>query len=352
MADLTSPLTQDLTGGLTAMPGEGGPGPIGTPSDNIVNENPEALAVDPAFAWMLAIPELRDIIDTGMYGGWTIDQLNTAIQESNWYKTTSPTFREFEMLQATDPAQYQQMLSQQTAKVIQDAATMGISFSPGQAQQFAQGVLAYGLTPEQEAAAMASYAQYTGLKTPVQLTGGGIGATGQGGGQIGSYMDQYLKTAADYGLPLDPQTAWQWAVDTVSLKANPQTFQAYAQSQAMSLYPQWGEQIQNGQTVAQLWAPYQQLAAKTLNVSPDQIQLLDPKYQRAISSVDPKTGQRTPMSAAQWQTTLMADPQYGYQNTPQAKNLATDTASFIGNAFGATKGQATTAIPTQAGAFG
>ena len=132
------------------------------------------------------------------------------------------------------------------------------------------------------------------------------------------------------------------------------------QQQAVGLYPTLASQIQAGQDVQTLTQPYLQLAqtytgvpastmmtdtagggqsiwAKFLNTANNPALAATPAANTTGNPSATQAGkQQGPqmMTLDQWKQTLMQDPQYGFQNTQGAKNLASQFTSAILNELG------------------
>ncbi len=136
-------------------------------------------------------------------------------------------------------------------------------------------------------------------------------------------------------VPISDQMINHWADQIVGGSADQKGIQAQIAQQARSLFndPNIQAAIDRGDTVAQYFDPYKQQAAQTLH--------MDPKWQQALMTTDPKTGIHSTVNLGQWQTKLMTDPNYGYQFTRSAKDAAAAAAQTIGRMFGATTGGTT-----------
>jgi hypothetical protein len=124
------------------------------------------------------------------------------------------------------------------------------------------------------------------------------------------------------------------------------------QEQAQGLYPALSSQIQAGQTVQNLVAPYFNVAEAYTGV-PAATMMADQQTggpskwaaflqggtnpsgstQTAPGTTD-KTGGPQMMTLDQWKTELMQNPTYGFQNTQGAKDMAEQMTSAILNEFG------------------
>jgi hypothetical protein len=112
------------------------------------------------------------------------------------------------------------------------------------------------------------------------------------------------------------------------------------QQQAAGLYPTLAAQIKAGNTVQNLTAPYLTVAQAVTGV-PSSTMMTEQqggglsKWSNFLQGgTDPKTGQPTTMTLDQWKKTLMQDPQYGFQKTQGAQDMAEQLSSAILNEFG------------------
>lgn len=107
--------------------------------------------------------------------------------------------------------------------------------------------------------------------------------------------------------------------------------------QAEGMYPTIATQIAAGMNTTDIVDPYNQIAGTYLGVDPKSIQTNDPsgKWGKFLDGgTDPKTGQKTMMTMDQWKKTIMSDPQYGFDKTEGAKNMAGNFTSALLNSFG------------------
>ena len=112
------------------------------------------------------------------------------------------------------------------------------------------------------------------------------------------------------------------------------------QEQAQGLYPTLAAQIKAGNTVQNLTAPYLTVAQAVTGV-PSSTMMTEQqggglsKWSNFLQGgTDPKSGQPTTMTLDQWKKTLMQDPQYGFQKTQGAQDMAEQLSSAILNEFG------------------
>lgn len=173
-------------------------------------------------------------------------------------------------------------------------------------------------------------------------------------GAASDMYQQVLQAAQNYGVPVASADIMKWVTDGITNSAGDSYSIAQAatdtaaaatshyQQLAAGLYPSLSPQINAGQSVTTLVAPYNSITAQYTGVDP--ASLTDPgsatggptgKYFAFLQGgKDPKTGQPTMMTMDQWKKQLMSDPQYGFQNTTAGKNMASQFTSALLNEFG------------------
>lgn len=254
---------------------------------------------------------------------WSSDQLLAELHKTPWYQSSTDTERQWDMLQATDPATAKQKaaLTMRTIKDLQ--AELGVTLDDsqgfsGQLFQFYQQAVRSGWD--------ANEIRYQLLATK--------DAKHQGG-QYASLAAQVRGWADAMGVPLSDQAIQDWANKLGEGAIDQAGIQGYLQEQAKSLYPGLASAIDRGITVKQYADPYIQLAAQELNINPAGVSLTDPKWMSALNQVDPKTGARVSLSLDDWLREIRTNPVYGYDGTIQASTRASQLAMQLEQKFGA-----------------
>lgn len=98
-------------------------------------------------------------------------------------------------------------------------------------------------------------------------------------------------------------------------------------------YPHLSSQLDADLTFEDIVTDYRQIAARTLETSPDAIDFTKPEYMEAIAARDEKGNVRQ-LSLGEWQQKLRTDSRYGYTKTNQAVREAQNIASGLAKAFG------------------
>lgn len=275
--------------------------------------------------WVLQVPELKAIIDryaTSQQSGtpMTADELRTAVEGSQYWKTHDAAQRQYDKDVANGEAQPK--IDAQKTAIAQQAQVEGVTLDPARLDQMATDAVRNGWTTAQLDAAIAAEFRY------------------QPGAQTGTIGRQELgikALAGDYLVPVSDSTLNQWDTQIAQSggRLTSENFRQYFVDQAKSLFPQMSAQLDQGLTTQQLVDPYRQLAAKELDITPDSIDFTQPKWLGLISSVaDPKTGVMTMPGLAQAQQKIRSDPTYGWDSTTNGKTAYAQMGVALTQALG------------------
>jgi hypothetical protein len=305
-----------------------------------------------AESWMLNIPELTAIVDQAAGQGWTSQRFLSAVEQTNWWKTTTQAQQAYLALQNTNPAELSftnpgSQASQKLAQVQQMAGQYGTQLNSQQLQQVATQAMQYGWSQDQIQQNLATYVRYN-------PSGGANNAAG--------IVQQLQASAGQYLVTLGSQNLQTWAQQLAGGTKTMNDYNAYLQQQAMLKYPGMAPQLQQGFTVEQIVDPLRQEAAKVLERSPDSINFTsDPLFAKALQYVPPGTQGQGPtpqpgakvvnamplsqqpqgapaqprlMTTSELDQYLKADPNSGYEYTQQARAGASTVVSQIVNMWG------------------
>lgn len=271
-------------------------------------------------AAFLDIPDVKKTLLAAAGGKWDAAKLQGALYKTSWWKKTSESMRQWETLRSQDPASYKQRIDQTRVELVHAAQQMGVGLSGKEAAELAVNINKFGWSGTQITAAISSHYKYK--------------PDGQRPGAAAVDVATLKQQAAQYMVPLSDGTIEAWTRNMLNGTATQETFDAYLREQAKSLFPTMAAQIDAGITVAQYVDPYRETAAKLLDVNPADVDFMQPKWQKALTQVDPKTGQRVPMNLADWQTTLMNDPVYGYDKSRAGVGAAGELMHGLAKMFG------------------
>lgn len=260
---------------------------------------------------------LTNLINEAVKNQWTPDEFANRLRGTTWYKTHTAAQRNWTQVSTSDPAEANQQRSQMRNQILATARKDGVVLSNDRLVSMAEDALKFGWNAGQINQALASEYKYTAT------------------GQPSSVADSVKAEAAQYLVPLSDQAIQKWSQQLIAGSADQGSLDSYLKEQAKSMFPGLATAIDSGVTVAHYVDPYKQLAAQTLEIPPDQVDFMDPKYGKALFQVDPKTGARTSMSLADWQTELRTNPIYNYDKTSQARQTASDMTTQLAKTFGA-----------------
>lgn len=275
----------------------------------------DIIAQYPAFAEIMQVPEIAALLNQP---GITSTNFIAQLIGTNWWKTTSKTERDWMGLQWGDPAEATRQSNNAALMILQQASSMGINMSLSQAHDLAVQSISQGWDN--------NILSYHIAQTATQQ--------GTHPGTLQATQTQLGGLAMNQGVNISDQTLFDWSKNIASGTATQQGFEEYAKDVAVMTHPYWQKQLDEGMTVRQLADPYVQRAAQTLEISPDSVDLSDPKWN--FANTDQK-GNKTLMSQSDWQTRLMNDPKYNWQQTDNAKQAAYSMVDQLQKSFGAAK---------------
>jgi hypothetical protein len=275
------------------------------------------------------VPELKKLMEQyageDLSNGTVQARLQADIQNTQWFKTTTDKQRAAQVLKSTNPGEYQRQFKLISAQVASTAQQLGVSLPGLKMHDFAANALNLGWTNDEVNRYLIAQAK---AASPQDV------AAGKATPGVLQTSEQALREAAQkYLVPLSDTAYKQWSQDIALGKTTPQDFETYLKQQATSLYPTMANAIQRGQTVSQYIDPYRQIASQLLELPADSMDFAhDPKFNRAINQIDPKTQERTQMSLSDWQNYLRTLPEYN--KTAGAMDQAAQAVDHITSTFG------------------
>ncbi len=252
---------------------------------------------------------------------WTSDQFLSELHNTPYYKESSDVARQWDMLQATDPATASTRVEAAKRQIedVQQSSGIRLNNQDGTGFSFlVEAVRNNWNADEIKYRMMASVNTYGGS-----------------GGELGQHAAEIKGLANDYGVPLSDKTALFYAKKMIQGADNAASIKGYFVESAKSLYPAMFDQLNRGYTVRQVAEPYIQLAQQELGIDPSTVNLLDPKFMKMFNQVDQKSGARIIMpldSALQY---MRSDASFGYDTTAQGRQSATTLATQLQAKFGA-----------------
>lgn len=320
-------------------------GGIGTPPDQTVAQylgNPDLAGQYGYLTAYMKQPGVGQLLATAAKEGWNQGEMLSALegnkvngqsfpQAAQWWKNTSQTAMQLDYLRRTQPATYKETFNTKHTQVADLATSMGIPINPARLSQLTTTALYSNWSDQQLKDAIAAEFHYN--------------PKGALTGSAGAAINKFKQAAANYLVPVDDRTLQTWAQNTLAGKTSADDFTAYVAQQAKTLYPWMSHAIDAGIDPNTYLNPYRSAIAQTLELDPNSIDFMAPKYMRLVQTIDPKTGQRTENGLANALTTLRTDPQYGYGRTQQAIQQAAGFAQNLLHQFGYSANSTMSGVP-------
>jgi hypothetical protein len=267
-----------------------------------------------------SIPELKTKLNQALAGHWTPDKFAQEIQDTKWWKSSSDSVKQNQILKATKPGEFAQQRSAMVNKVREFAGQLGVSLGEGHGSLLGSVVdhaMALGWDDTQIQQQIGKYWRFTRGHTS--------------SGQAGSLQQQVRQIRGDYGIGNNEDITARTVYAIMSGRQTIEGYKAQVAEGAKSRYPSFAKQIDEGQTLTQIADPYIQTMAQTLELDPSSIDLSDPYVQRALTARDAK-GQPTAQPLWAFQDALRQDSRYDH--TTQAVNDAYSMINQIGKDWG------------------
>lgn len=278
----------------------------------------------PEWAYLLDIPEVAAIVrDPNVWdeGADTSDLLGRLMQ-TQWWQKTEPAARQWLDLKHRDPASAGDQIVKKTTELKQQAQALGVTIPEDQWARLAEDSLKFDWDDNEIRSNLTNYFVFDQNR----LTGAAQAAR--------AHIEQ---AARDWLVPMDDKTMENWVTQIVKGTATTDYFDTYLANQARSLFPQLTDAIDRGVAPAQYMAPYATIAAQELNLNPEDIDLRDPKWMRAVHQVDDKGGRR-PMTLYDWRNLVRTDESYGWDKTQAGRDHGASLARNIAAQFGFASG--------------
>lgn len=268
-------------------------------------------------AMALDIPEVRAVLNQAAAEDWDEARIKGAITATSWWRRTSDSERVWTALEKQDPATANRKVEQQYQTLKTQSAGKGFQVDDARLRQIAHLSQKFSWSPVQVQMALASEFRYDPA------------------GEKQAFATNLKRLTKDYVIPLSDQAIESWGQQILAGTATEEDFTGYLSDQAKGMFPGMTAALDRGMSVRQFVDPYVQTAAQVLEIAPDEIDITDTKWLRAVNQIDPTTGDRAVMSLSDWESTLKLDKQYGYNKTKRAKQEAGAIGTRILEMFGA-----------------
>lgn len=254
-------------------------------------------------AFFNSIPELKRLLGTAVAQQWDATAFTAHLKNTKWWKTTSNTNRQAELMAKSDPATYKATLEANRVAVEQMANKMGAVLSPGNVAKLAKNILHYGWNDAQIQNFLGQFIKFNDKHVL--------------GGQAGAAYQQLKSLAYDNGVKMSEQALRNSAAYVVKGVSTMEKEQANIRGIAMGAYPAFSDQIAAGQSMRQIAQPYVSTMAQVLELPETDVDLFNPKIKMALNRAG-QDGKPSPMSITDFQEMLKSTPDW--RRTQNAQN--------------------------------
>lgn len=321
MVDMTSGYYMDRFMGGRRIDGikSAGASAADAPTAADVKMTPEEQAANYgwSFAFLNSIPEVKKLFKEAIDGTWTAQKFQAELRDTSWWKKTSDSARQAQVMQKTDPATWQAQVSATTIQIQQLAAQVGAAVPQSKLKDIVNTVLKTGIDEDGIRNILGKYVEFT--------------KDGTLKGEAGMHEFTMKQYADQMGVKLDDQAIKNQAQLVVRKLATTQDFEDQIRTQAKSAFPGYEQQIDAGITVKDLASPYEQMMAKELELPSVQDGLDDPVIRKAMNGLN-KDGKPAGMSLTDFQSSLRNDPRW--RSTSAARDATMDIGSSVLRDFG------------------
>lgn len=271
--------------------------------------------------------DVKKVIDKSVAEGWYNDttKLNATLQNTNWYRATQSTVRQYTINKSADPATLEATIGQSVAQLRAKTLASGVVLSDTTLRTLAENKLKFGWSEQQTANAIGSETVATArLGGPQAVADLRKGAVGTG---LRAIADNYAQKPTDTMLDM-------WVAEVMQGTKTQEQFTDLMKTQASTQYRSLAPLIEKGQDVKTAVSMYTNAAQNVLGVDPNTVDWSQDKWNKALNYQDPKTNEYRQMDSWEWNRYLRSLPEW--QNTDDAKRTYRSAAFTLAQAFGKT----------------
>jgi len=322
ISSLTDSYYNDRLMGIRRVPGvSGGKGGVGAiDADTFsgggeeVRKSKDELAerYGMGTAFFNSVPELKRLLGQAVSSQWDKTAFQAHLKNTKWWKETSSTNRQAQVMQKQDPASYKATLEAARVGAEQLAVKVGAVLSPGSVAKLAKNIVHFGWDDAQIQNFLGQYIKFNDKHVL--------------GGMAGTAYQQLKTTAYDNGISIGEDALRTSAAYVVRGVSSMEKEVAGIRATAMGAYPAYADQIAAGQSMREVAQPYAQVMASTLELPDTDIDLYNPKIKAALNRANSK-GEPEPMSITDFQRSLRDTPEW--RRTSNAQNSVFNTGRQV-----------------------
>jgi hypothetical protein len=271
--------------------------------------------------------DVKKVIDQSVKEGWFNDsvKLTESLRNTNWFRTTESSARQYTISQSTDPATAEATLNKRVEEIRAQSLNSGVSLSEATLRDLGERSLKFGWTEQQVANGVGSEAVATANR------GGTAGVADLRRGSTGTEL---RGIADNYGIKVSDTMLDEYVAKILQGTTTKVQFTDQMKNQASTMYRSLAPQIEKGMDVKTATSMYTNTAASVLGVDPSTVDWTQDKWNKALNYQDPKTNEYRQMDSYEWNRYLRSLPEW--QETDDAKSTYRRAAFTLAQAFGKT----------------
>lgn len=246
----------------------------------------------PTLAHLLDHEEVGPLITQAVKENWAPDQLMLRMEATTWWQTTTASQRQFDAAWQRDPATIQADIARQQVVLSNLFGAYGIPIQPDALADMAYDVVRNGVSETEVLRLVGNRARALGQQSDTGAFGGSFE------GNLGGLVQDLFTAARQYHLGYSEGQLEEWAVRIMEGQWSIDAAHATMRKQAAQAYPALRDQIEQGMTVEDFFAPTKNKLAQLLELNPNQIDLTHERWSDVTQLVDSDMGPR-PMTFAE-----------------------------------------------------
>lgn len=277
----------------------------------------------PAFASLLGIPDVANVLGRAIDEGWDIGKLQANLYATGWWKRNTESQRNAYILLKSDPASYKREVKNIRGAMYSEARRLGTRLSAAELHWLSTQAFNEGWSAEQ---------------ITRKLIGVGGKRDAAGGGTIRQQASQIVALGKAYGQVVTGKNALTAARRIAVGDKTVEGYKNQFHERALWKYAAQGNEmivsgLKQGFTLAEVMNPTLSLVAEELELNPDTFDLNSGLAHKLINFRDPETNQyRIPTDSEAIQ---FARSQGQWRDTGRAKSLVTEAVNGIAQYMGA-----------------
>lgn len=267
--------------------------------------------------WYVDHPEVGPLIVKAAQQGWDPERLKGALAKTNWWRTTAESARQWDALVMSDRATADRRIAETKLSLRLEAGRLGIPADDKRFYEIAWDAQRFGWNDDELRLA---------LVAELRFNPRGVG------GAIGHTMGEVGDIAASYMVPVTDRQRFEWAKRIHADAADRANVETQMRRLAVAQFPHLAALIDRGSLPSEIFAPLRNTIAQVLEMSPDDIDLMDERWAPVTSYSDPRTGQVRNMTFAEAERYARAHP--SWSNTANAWDAVTQAGDTLLSIFG------------------